>query len=48
MGFWTSGPVVGSLIVAVVGTDTVPAVVSDTRFWTHEYHICGSPGSSCS
>jgi len=44
MGFWTSGPVVGSLIVAVVGTNTVPAVVNSTRFWTHEYHICGIAG----
>jgi ACS family D-galactonate transporter-like MFS transporter len=44
MGFWTSGPVVGSLIVAVVGTNTVPAVVNSTRFWTHEYHICGIVG----
>ena len=44
MGFWTSGPVLGSLIVAVVGSHTVPAVVTDTRFWTHEYHICGIVG----
>ncbi len=44
MGFWTSGPVVGSLIVAVVGSATIPAVVSDPRFWTHEYHICGIAG----
>jgi MFS family permease len=44
MGFWTSGPVVGSLIVAVVGTNTVPVVVNSTRFWTHEYHICGIAG----
>jgi MFS family permease len=44
MGFWTSGPVVGSLIVAVVGTNTIPAVVSDNRFWTHEYRICGIAG----
>jgi MFS family permease len=44
MGFWTSGPVVGSLIVAVVGTATIPAVVTDTRFWTHEYHIAGIAG----
>jgi MFS family permease len=44
MGFWTSGPVLGSLIVAVVGTHTIPAVVNDTRFWTHEYHICGYVG----
>ncbi|HTX26825.1 MAG TPA: MFS transporter [Streptosporangiaceae bacterium] len=44
MGFWTSGPVVGSLIVAVVGSATIPAVVADPRFWTHEYHICGIAG----
>jgi MFS family permease len=44
MGFWTSGPVLGSLIVAVVGSATIPAVVSDPRFWTHEYHICGIAG----
>jgi MFS family permease len=44
MGFWTSGPVMGSLIVAVVGSATVPAVVSDPRFWTHEYRICGIVG----
>jgi MFS transporter, ACS family, D-galactonate transporter len=44
MGFWTSGPVLGSLIVAVVGTATIPAVVSGPRFWTHEYHICGIVG----
>ncbi len=44
MGFWTSGPVVGSLIVAVVGSATIPAVVLNTHFWTHEYHICGIAG----
>ena len=44
MGFWTSGPVVGSLIVAVVGSATIPAVVTDPRFWTHEYRICGIAG----
>ena len=44
MGFWTSGPVLGSLIVSVVGTATVPAVIHDTRFWTHEYIICGIAG----
>jgi MFS family permease len=44
MGFWTSGPVVGSLIVSVVGTATIPVVISDTRFWTHEYRICGIAG----
>ena len=44
MGFWTSGPVVGSLIVAVVGSATVPAVVTHTRIWTHQYLICGIAG----
>ena len=44
MGFWTSGPVVGSLIVSVIGSATVPAVVSDTHFWTNEYRICGIVG----
>jgi ACS family D-galactonate transporter-like MFS transporter len=44
MGFWTSGPVLGSLIVAVVGSATVPNVVKDPRFWTHEYRICGVVG----
>jgi MFS family permease len=44
MGFWTSGPVIGSLIVSVVGSATVPAVVNDPRFWTHEYRICGIVG----
>ena len=44
MGFWTSGPVLGSLIVAVVGSATIPAVVGDPRFWTHEYRICGIAG----
>ena len=44
MGFWTSGPVLGSLIVSVVGSATVPAVVNDPRFWTHEYRICGIAG----
>ena len=44
MGFWTSGPVLGSLIVAVVGSATIPAVVTDPRFWTHEYRICGIAG----
>jgi MFS family permease len=44
MGFWTSGPVVGSLIVAVVGSATIPAVVTDPRFWTHEFIIAGIAG----
>src|SRR5215470_3789025 len=44
MGFWTSGPVLGSLIVAVVGSATIPAVVTSTTFWHHEYIICGIVG----
>ncbi len=44
MGFWTSGPVLGSLIVALVGSATIPAVVGDPHFWTHEYRICGIAG----
>src|SRR6266702_7144835 len=44
MGFWTSGPVIGSLIVSVVGTWTIPAVINDPRFWTLEYRICGIAG----
>jgi MFS family permease len=44
MGFWTSGPVVGSLVVAVVATNTVPVIVNNTRFWTHEFKICGIAG----
>jgi MFS family permease len=44
MGFWTSGPVLGSLIVAVVGSATIPAIVHNDRFWTHEYLIAGIVG----
>jgi len=44
MGFWTSGPVLGSLIVATVGSATIPTIVADPRFWTHEYRICGIAG----
>ena len=44
MGFWTAGPVVGSLIVAIVGSATIPAVVTDPRIWTHQYVICGIAG----
>ena len=43
MGFWTTGPVLGSLIVAVVASNTIPATVTNS-FWTHEYHICGVAG----
>jgi MFS family permease len=34
----------GSQIVAVVGSATIPAVVHDPRFWTHEFRICGIVG----
>jgi MFS family permease len=44
MGFWTSGPVLGSLIVTAVATNTIPNIIPDSRFWTHEYHICGAVG----
>jgi MFS transporter, ACS family, D-galactonate transporter len=44
MGFWTSGPVLGSLIVSVVGSATVPEIVHDPRFWTKEYLYCGIAG----
>ena len=40
MGFWTSGPVVGSLIVALVGAHTISAHASPSE-WTHQYHIAG-------
>src|SRR3984957_14575097 len=44
MGFWTSGPVLGSLIVSIVGTVTIPPIVHGTHFWTQEYRICGVAG----
>ncbi len=44
MGFWTSGPVLGSLIVAIVGSITIPAVITNPRFWTHEFYIGGTVG----
>jgi MFS family permease len=44
MGFWTSGPVLGSLIVAEVGTITI-SNSPGLHFWTHEYHICGIAGA---
>src|SRR6201986_4218136 len=44
MGFWTSGPVVGSLVVAVVGSATIPTVVHNPGIWTHQYRICGIAG----
>ncbi len=47
MGFWTSGPVLGSLVVAIVASATLPQLVSTTGYrhwWTHEYAICGIVG----
>lgn len=43
MGFWTSGPVLGSLVVFLVGSHTIGGSPSPS-FWTHEYHICGIAG----
>jgi MFS family permease len=40
MGFWTMGPVLGSLVVSVVGSHTINA----TTKWPHEYYICGIAG----
>jgi MFS family permease len=44
MGAWTTGPVLGSLVVAIVGANTIPAVIHNTRFWTHEFKIGGYVG----
>jgi MFS family permease len=45
MGFWTSGPVVGSLIVAIVGSITIPSVITNERHtWANEFHIGGWVG----
>jgi MFS family permease len=44
MGFWTSGPVLGSLIVAIVGSITIPTIITNPRFWTHEFRIGGVVG----
>ncbi|MDQ6839402.1 MAG: MFS transporter [Actinomycetota bacterium] len=40
MGFWTMGPVLGSLIVSVVGTNTITARTT----WPTEYRIAGIVG----
>jgi MFS family permease len=40
MSFWTMGPVIGSLVVAIVGTNTINAHTT----WPHEYRICGVVG----
>jgi MFS family permease len=43
MGFWTSGPVLGSLVVTIVATHTIGSNPSPS-YWTHEYRICGIVG----
>jgi MFS family permease len=40
MGFWTLGPVIGSLVVAVVSTNTV----NHLGAWQDQYIICGVVG----
>ena len=56
MGFWTSGPVLGSLIVAVVGSATIPAgrsfclrvafsqPMGTTADWQHLVFLANSKG----
>ena len=49
MGFWTSGPVLGSLIVAVVGSATDPRRGHQTAVLdTTSTASAASSGSSCS
>jgi len=43
MGFWTSGPVLGSLVVFVVASHTIGGH-PNPAFWNHEYKICGIVG----
>lgn len=43
MGFWTSGPVLGSLIVFLVASHTIGSHPSPA-FWVHEFKICGIAG----
>jgi MFS family permease len=40
MGFWTLGPVVGSLVVAIVSTNTL----SHLHAWQDQFVICGIAG----
>jgi len=40
MGFWTVGPVLGSLMVSAVNTLTLPSFET----WQSQYHICGVVG----
>jgi MFS family permease len=50
MGFWTMGPVLGSLVVSLVASLTInngtPSITNATHLvgatqWQHEFHICG-------
>jgi MFS family permease len=43
MGFWTSGPVLGSLVVFVVASHVIHGNPSPD-FWVTLYHICGIVG----
>jgi len=43
MGFWTSGPVLGSLIVFLVASHTIGDHPSPS-YWTHEFRIAGIVG----
>jgi MFS family permease len=43
MGFWTSGPVLGSLVVFLVASHTIGNTPSPA-FWVHEFKICGIAG----
>lgn len=40
MGFWTLGPVVGSLVVSEVASHTLPHLPA----WQDQFHICGFVG----
>ena len=53
MGFWTMGPVLGSLVVSVIGSATLDngtpdranaTLLNGATAWQHEYHICGAVG----
>lgn len=54
MGFWTMGPVLGSLIVSLVASATLENAKPDptnglnlfykATKWQHEYYICGTVG----
>jgi MFS family permease len=48
MGFWTSGPVLGSLVVAIVASISVPKTANlaaaHPRFWGHEFVLAGIVG----